>query len=138
MTTIIATAEVIASDRRVTGGPMFKATKIQRIKGSLYGGAGNLEQIMKMFEWFKNPDMKPEWKFEPDFSILQVSAEGLFYWGTEMIAVPVGMPFYAIGSGANYALGALECGAPPEEAIRIAHKFDPYTGREVQVHKLKP
>jgi hypothetical protein len=138
MTTIIATLEVLASDRRVTGGPMFKATKIARIKGSLYGGAGNLEQIMKMFEWFKNPDMKPDWKFQPEFEILELNEGGLFVWGSEMIAVPVGMPYYAIGSGAPYALGALECGAPPSDAIRVAHKFDPYTGREIQVHKLKP
>lgn len=137
MTTIVATVEIMASDRRVTGGPMFKTTKIQRIKGSIYGGAGNLEQILKMFEWFKNPDMKPDWKFQPDFEILELSPDGLFVWGSEMIAVPVGMPYYAIGSGAHYALGALECGAPPEEAIRVAHKFDPYTGRELQVHKLK-
>jgi hypothetical protein len=137
VTTIVATTELLASDRRVTGGPMFKATKIARIKGSLYGGAGNLEQIMKMFEWFKNPDMKPDWKFQPEFEILQVCPEGIFYWSSEMIAVPVGMDFYAIGSGSHYALGALECGAPADEAIRVAHKFDPYTGREVQLHKLK-
>jgi ATP-dependent protease HslVU (ClpYQ) peptidase subunit len=137
MTTIVATVEIMASDRRVTGGPMFKATKIQRIKGSIYGGAGNLEQIIKMFEWFRNPDMKPDWKFQPEFEILQLSPEGLFVWGCEMIAVPVGMPYYAIGSGSHYALGALECGAPPADAIRVAHKFDPYTGREVQIHKLQ-
>jgi ATP-dependent protease HslVU (ClpYQ) peptidase subunit len=136
MTTIVATTAMMASDRRVTGGPMFKATKIQRIKGSIYGGAGSIEQIAKMFEWFKNPDMKPDWKFQPEFEILQLSPEGLFLWGIEMIALPVEMPYYAIGSGAHYALGALECGAPVEEAIKIAHKFDPFTGREVQVHKL--
>lgn len=138
MTTIIATVESMASDRRVTGGPMFKCTKIARIKGSLYGGAGDMAQILKMFEWFKNPDMKPDWKFQPEFEILQLSPEGLFLWGSEMIAIPVGMPYYAIGSGAAFALGALECGAPPNEAIRVAHKFDPYTGRELQVHKLNP
>jgi hypothetical protein len=136
MTTIIATTEVMASDRRVTGGPMFKGTKIQRIKGSLYGGAGNFEQILKMFEWFKNPDMKPDWKFQPEFEILQLSQEGLFLWGSEMIAIPVGMQYYSIGSGADFALGALECGAPPKDAIRVAHKFDPYTGSELQVHTL--
>jgi hypothetical protein len=115
---------------------MFGITKIQRIRGSLYGGAGNVEQILKMFEWFKNPDMKPDWKFGVEFEILQLNAEGLFLWGGEMIAMPLDLPHYAIGSGGQLALGALECGAPPAEAIRIAHKFDPYTGRELVVHKL--
>jgi hypothetical protein len=129
---------MMAADKRVTGAPMFKATKIQRIRGSLFGGAGNVEQILKMFEWFRNPDMKPDWKFETDFAILQLSHEGLFLWGPEMIAMPVGLPYYAVGSGAEYALGAMECGAPADEAIRVAHKFDPYTGKELLVHKLKP
>lgn len=115
---------------------MFRATKIQRIRGSLYGGAGNLEQILKMFEWFRNPDMKPDWKFATEFEILQLSPQGLFLWGTEMIAMPLDLPHYAVGSGGMYALGAMECGAPPAEAIRIAHKFDPYTGKEVVTHKL--
>jgi ATP-dependent protease HslVU (ClpYQ) peptidase subunit len=136
MTTIVATTEMMASDRRVTGGPMFRITKIQRIRGSLYGGAGNVEQILKMFEWFRNPDMKPDWKFGTEFEILQLSPEGLFLWGGEMIAMPLDLPHYAIGSGGAFALGAMEAGAPPAEAIRIAHKFDPYTGKELVTHKL--
>jgi hypothetical protein len=137
MTTIVATLDSIWADRKVSGGPMYKTTKIQKINGSLYGGAGTLEQILKMFLWFSNPDMKPEWKFEPEFSILQVSvAGGIFYWGSEMIAVPISLPFYSVGSGSEFAIGALECGAPPDQAIKIAAKYDPYTGTEVQRHKL--
>lgn len=33
-------------------------------------------------------------------------------------------PFYAIGSGDEYAMGAMEAGATVEEAVRIACKFD--------------
>lgn len=137
MTTIVANLEAMASDQRLTGGPMFKAQKIQRIKGSLYGGCGNYEQVLKMFEWFRNPDMKPEWKFEPDFVILQLSPEGLFWWGSEMIAMPINQAFFAVGSGGNYALGALEAGADLRSAVQIASKYDESTGHGVQCVKLQ-
>jgi hypothetical protein len=136
MTTIVATLDSIYADRKVTGLPMHRTTKIQRINGSLYGGAGSAEQIQKMFVWFANPDMKPDWKFEPDFHILQVSHQGIFFWGCEMVALPIPLPHYAVGSGSEYAIGALECGAPPDQAIKIASKYDPYTGSEVQRFKL--
>ena len=137
MTTIVADLYSMGSDRRVSGGSMFTAEKIQRIKGSLYGGCGNFEQVLKMFEWFKNPDMKPEWKFEPDFEILQLSPDGLFFWGSEMIAIPITMPYFAIGSGGHYALGAMECGADLAHAIRVASKYDSSTGHGIYLASLK-
>ena len=41
--------------------------------------------------------------------------------------------WYAIGSGAPYALGALAMGATPEEAVRTAAMFDIWTGFGVEV-----
>jgi hypothetical protein len=137
MTTIVADLYGMGSDKRVSGGTMFTAEKIQRIKGSLYGGCGNFEQVLKMFEWFKNPDMKPEWKFEPDFEILQLSPEGLFFWGSEMIAIPIMLPYFAIGSGGHYALGAMECGADLTHAIKVASKYDSSTGHGISLIKLR-
>ena len=127
MTTIVANLEGMASDTRVTGGPMFNTTKVRRIKDSLYGGAGNLSQILKMFLWFENPDQAPSWKEAPDFHILQVSPQGLFVWESEMIAIQIDTPFYAIGSGSEYAMGALACGATLQKAVEIASLFDPGT-----------
>jgi hypothetical protein len=136
LTTIVCNLEAMASDKRVSGGHMFAAQKIQRIKGSLYGGCGNYEQLLKMFEWFKNPDMRPDWKFQPEFEIIQLSPEGIFCWGSEMIAVPVLQPFYATGSGSAYAMGALECGADLRSAVEVAAKYDSATGHGVQIITL--
>jgi hypothetical protein len=137
MTTIVADLESMAADQRISGGHMFKAFKIQRIKGSLYGGCGNWEQLLKMYEWFRNPDMKPDWKFQPEFEIIQLSAEGIFMWGPEMIACPVLQPYYATGSGGPYAMGALEAGADLRSAVQIAAKYDSATGHGVQVVQLQ-
>lgn len=138
MTTIAANLEGMASDSRVSGGPMFNTTKLRRINGSLYAGAGNLSQILKMFLWFENPDQAPVWKEAPEFHILQVSPMGLFVWESEMIAIPIDTPFYAIGSGSEYAMGALACGASLEQAVTIASMFDPGTSSTVHLEFLVP
>ena len=133
MTTIVANLEGMASDSRISGGSMFAAQKIHRIRGSLYGGTGNWEQLLKMFEWFRNPDMKPDWKFQPEFEIIQLSKEGIFVWGPEMMACPISQAFYATGSGGTYALGAWEAGADLRSAVQIAAKYDNATGHGVRV-----
>lgn len=138
MTTIAANLEAIASDSRVSGGPMFNTTKLRRIGDSIYGGAGNLSQILKMFLWFENPDCSPIWKEAPEFHILQVSPRGLFVWESEQIAIPIDTPFYAIGSGSEYAMGALACGATLEQAVTVASMFDPGTSATVHVELLTP
>ena len=43
---------------------------------------------------------------------------------------------YAIGSGASYALGAMDAGATAKEAVKIASR-DVYTGGIIRTHKLK-
>ncbi len=138
MTTIVANMKGMASDTRVTGGPMFNTTKVRRIGDSLYGGAGNLSQILKMFLWFENPDQVPSWKEHPEFSILQVSPRGLFVWESEMVAIPIDTPFYAIGSGSEYAMGALACGATLEKAVEVAAMFDPGTSGALHFEPLVP
>jgi 20S proteasome alpha/beta subunit len=43
--------------------------------------------------------------------------------------------FYAIGSGAPYALGALKAGATPKRAVKIASIYDSGTNDDVRVVK---
>lgn len=47
--------------------------------------------------------------------------------------IQVDEPYYAIGSGMQYALGALSTGHSPEEAVKAASKLDPLTGCGVKV-----
>ena len=42
---------------------------------------------------------------------------------------------YGIGTGAPYAIGAIEAGAELEEALRIAERFDIYTGAPFTILK---
>jgi len=47
-----------------------------------------------------------------------------------------GNPFFAVGSGGDFALGAMAAGKTAPEAIEIAAKHDSYTGPIVDVHRV--
>lgn len=136
MTTIVCNRTSMAADKRVTGGPMFKTTKIFRINGSLIGFCGNLEAALQFVEWRRVPDAKPEFA-ENSFEALELSADGrLTYWATQLTAIDIEDEFYAIGSGASLALGAMAMGASPKRAITVAALYDSGTGSDVQTLTL--
>jgi ATP-dependent protease HslVU (ClpYQ) peptidase subunit len=43
---------------------------------------------------------------------------------------------YAIGSGAAFAMGAMDAGATAKEAVKIACR-DVYTGGKIRTYKIK-
>ena len=134
MTTIVCNRRSMAADKRISdsGGAAFMTTKIHRINGSLIGFCGNAEQAMQFIEWRRNPGAKPSFN-EACFEALELTAAGeLLWWGSEMIALQIEDGYFAIGSGASFALGAMAMGASPNKAIRIASQYDSATGAEVQ------
>ena len=74
---------------------------------------------------------------DADFSLL------VFFGSTEQLVtvddmlepLPRPEPFWAIGSGAKIALGAMAYGASPVEAVQIACRFDLYTGGDVHSYR---
>lgn len=71
---------------------------------------------------------------EVEFTAVVLAPNGLVFeydkWG---IPVPVTAEFYAVGSGAKAALGAMHAGASAEMAILAACQVDPYTRGPVHV-----
>lgn len=51
--------------------------------------------------------------------------------GSDGAVIRLAADAYAIGSGANYALGAMAAGAHPHHAVIIASTYDADTGRSV-------
>ena len=128
----------MAADKRITGGPMFRSTKLFRVNGSILGIAGNAEQARRFVEWRRTPEAKPTFVETCSIEVLELSADGsLTWWGSEMVGVPIEDDFYAIGSGASLALGALSMGATPKQAIGVAARWDSGTGSEIQTMALK-
>lgn len=145
MTTIVASLEGMAADTRVTWTDRDNdrvnsayGSKIERVGDEIIGTAGDYAAGVRFMEWVRAGRPKKRPRLIKDFRALVLSSQGIFFVdGTDPTPMPVGPTFYAIGSGAPYALGALEMGASLERAVDIAKMYDVYSGGKVTSLSLK-
>jgi hypothetical protein len=147
MTTIVCNLEGMAADTRVTG-PLayYPATKIFRIRDSLFGTAGHGDMCLAFIHWAKAVKRDPLKLHEligkeydrDDISILELNPTGIYKWSGWGFPEKVLADTAGVGSGHQAALAVLRAGKTPEEAIRIAMDHDEYTGCDVQVEYLLP
>jgi hypothetical protein len=142
MTTVAVSNTQIASDKQAThsGGLKFKIkTKLYSFNNELFwpypfhvGMAGNIESFMDIIQYFQDPT---EWKRAPKIKqgegVLLTGDGKIFTFATPDIWIRVDQPYYAIGSGMNFAMGSMAAGSTPYEAVRYASKMDPGTGMGV-------
>lgn len=147
MTTIATDGKSMAGDgNSYCNGTLAarSSVKVHRLKdGSLFGACGSSGWGDKLQEWCdswaqggipagdppKGDDGDGFMILRPDGTLLQGGSDGL--------AVPIDAPF-AIGSGMDYAIGAMDAGASPEEALIIASERDKSTGGKITVLHLQP
>ena len=139
MTTIAANRESIACDKQATHASNFKfkvKTKLFEIENPLFyptrfiiGYAGDLNIVPDILAYLtdvtgqtKQPKQKTT-----EFLVLTEDKK-LFTFITPTKWILIDEPYYAIGSGMHYALGAMSAGATPLEAVKAAAKCDPNTG----------
>lgn len=141
MTTVIATRDCMVSDTLITYDPSFKGkSKIWIAKGCVWGGAGPTGVLAAFKQWTLGRGKRPEFKKpegdeeEPSkMEILQLHPKnGIFLWINSDLPEEVDEPFYAIGTGAAYAVGAMSHGATPQEALEIAARWN--TGTRLPGH----
>lgn len=155
MTTIIATKTKILSDGKVTVGgrvDQYNFKKVRKIGNYLVGGAGRLSSILTFFAWFEqnlqcemaretvpgllihsDPDKEDE-----EFIALVVHPDGRIFiheGNNPSRAYPIEAEYYAVGSGADFALAALDGGATPEVAMEVAKQRDAFSGGETFVEE---
>lgn len=148
MTTIAVSKTEIAGDRQAThsAGMVFRLkTKLHKFAPTAFyptefyvGLAGNLDDFSDVLSFFQSPE---GYKKAPRLK----GGEGLILGGDGKIWtfsradvwIPVDQKFYAIGSGMLYAMGAMENGATPTDAVKAACKFDPGSGMGVTSFRLK-
>lgn len=138
MTTIATDGRTLASDSRTTCGGLIESdrlTKLVRLPdGSVAGWAGTntnatlaVEELADAIAEDRHPKL-----CRGDYKILRLQANGtITFYGGELVGFPVPPPA-AIGSGECLAIGAMETGASPKEAVRIAKKRDVYSGGRIQ------
>ena len=140
MTTIAYKDGVLAADSATSGDGIVVGhrRKIERIRGQLVGAAGPIEEAEAFREWLKRGGRdkdRPE-GLEDEFAGIVVERDGrVVEYGKRLIPFGYEAPFYAIGSGAAIATGAMAAGSTATEAVKIACRFDHYS--EEPVHTLR-
>lgn len=153
MTTIVidrrGERNVIAADRQAAFHSRLVNKLVPLPDGSVLGCAGAAGGIHLMIEWLmleigeqirinnlprtgvhqRSTFPPPKLADGQEVEMLRMYPDGrvtmITLPGTEMI---VSEPFFSIGSGSDYAMGALAAGATVGKAIEIASRFDPNTG----------
>lgn len=143
MTTIAWDGKILAGDRLFSNGPVAigESTKIFKRKkdGALCGCSMNVALGTKFMQWFlkgergKPPSLRDgeEWArvvtIHPDGTITYHEPEGSFKLETNK---------FAIGSGMEFALGAMAMGAEADMAVRVASMYDTGTGSNIDTLEL--
>jgi ATP-dependent protease HslVU (ClpYQ) peptidase subunit len=156
MTTIVVRHGRMAADSRLTvssdagGDRMFSVKKIFRLKnGCLVGASGENGPGLVFFRWadenlgknglplysdISRPDVIETNTENDDLFILVLTPEGQLvqydsYWVPEIIDLDANYGFYAIGSGAKAAMGAMHASEKltAKQAVIIASLVDPWT-----------
>jgi len=142
MTTIAYRNGLMAGDTRAYSGskyPIGRKSKIKRLQnGTLIGVSsttpGGGEYVAN---WYETQDSS---LILPDaFSLLAVHLNGDVFFATDhkMLSGPLKADFFAIGSGCDFALGAMEMGASAQKAVEVSCYFDVWSDLPVEVWRLQ-
>lgn len=142
MTTVAWDGVSLAADSQATtsSGVRCRATKIVKSpNGFVAAGAGGLNSITPWLRWVAaglKPDDQPT-TLDKESTLLIVDPRGRAYtFEGSAVRLPMRDKQWAIGSGSDLALGAMAMGADARTAVKVAAKFDVYTGGRVVV--LRP
>jgi hypothetical protein len=135
---------VLAADNH-SGSWMNVGKVFELPEGCYLTGAGYMDDMFEVALWLKDggkenkkPTLADRGEDNKDTDFIYVEADGTAYWLTSpwLRKVPILNTFYAIGTGDKLALAALEAGATPAMAMKIAAKYDPDTGPKATLVKF--
>lgn len=141
MTTVVYRDGVLAADTMITYGTTLMPGSTKKIhklpNGALYGFTGSLEigEVMRrhlvdvgqtsgVLE--DRHDLKDE-----NFEALVVQPDGTTLFFENRTWMILKLPYVAMGSGKDYAYGALELGASAKQAVKAAKALDANTGGRI-------
>lgn len=139
MSVVVFCNGVLASDCKAYGGrgqpSPGKKRKIHRLDDGTRVGivSAVIGEPERFLNWLRNGGDPAAWTGDkPDLRAMIVRPNGEVYLADDSVhfSGPIECDRYAIGSGSDYALGALAMGASAEQAVRIASEFDQNSGGE--------
>lgn len=141
MTVICVRDGIMAADTRalhpdsgITRGSKLFRKRVGR-RDHILGFAGNLSYCMLYLDWYGSGKPMPELlrsiPADSGFNVLILIGKQLYEADNVCRPIEVEAKFYAIGSGAQAALGAMHRGASALEAANIACAIDPSCGRPI-------
>jgi ATP-dependent protease HslVU (ClpYQ) peptidase subunit len=143
MSTVAYRNGIMAADSACwsNGTYIGDSEKIRLVGDTLIGCCGNLDAIELFFKFYRKKTQDAQNRIkeltEHTFSALCVSPKGdVSEWNNLLVPVRYVADYYAIGSGEEYALGAMAMGAAAEQAVRAAAHHDAHTRLPVVVMKL--
>jgi hypothetical protein len=147
MTVIAYRDGVIAGDgvmefdtcKDASGSINAPCVKVAKRKGYLFGASGHecpaLPLLMDAF--FDHDDEAKATLRRYDFSMMVITpAFEIQIWDEKSTYEVIRHPFYAIGYGAQCALGAMHLGATAVQAVKACCKWVPGIGGKVAVRRL--
>ena len=142
MTTIAIKDGVMACDSQVTTGTMisqFKFDKVILHNDTYYGFAGSCHNIQIVQSYIKGDLELGDIPDSVNVTYLCMPAKGPAYQRhlhKNFITLMKLPSFYAIGSGADYAMVAMSCGKSAVEAVKEAIKWDCFSGGKVKAYSF--
>lgn len=136
MTTIAYKDGVIACDSRMTEGDTIlydEYNKHKVVEGVHFFCAGSVEDIPHLIQFYLGGE-------ERSGRVTAIVVDGGEVFSVKLgdgftEVIPVDYP-YAIGSGQDYAIAAMDMGADAKTAVKQAMKRDPFTGGRVRTFKV--
>ncbi|HSE77284.1 MAG TPA: hypothetical protein VLG66_04720 [Alphaproteobacteria bacterium] len=139
MTTVAVRDGVMAADTLLIRSEVrCSIGKIFRRDYGLVGGAGSRSDILRLLEWYDGdrrgkPDFVGYGDDRPEVDLLILERDGgLVVISQYLVITRLREPFFAIGSGAAAALGAMHAGCDARRAVEIAARVDVNTQEPVE------
>ena len=137
MTTIAYKDGVIAYESRQTRGDFISSdneNKKTAKDGVLFFIAGRIGESKKLIDAYLCGDIEHDnnvWALVVDNGVVYSTGftDGKLWRCEENNN-------YAIGSGCDYAIGAMDAGATAKEAVKIAIGRDPFSGGKIKSYKI--
>lgn len=137
MTTIATDGKSMAGDSLTSGSNTilrFAPKVLKAPDGRIFGCCGLVTDCLKFQAWMLNGGDQPE--LTDDFDALILNTDGTVDWIDKNYTPVRYMVPHAIGSGSEYALGAMFMGADPAKAVEIAMIRDLSTGGDITSEAL--